>query len=391
MSESVVVAEDHPATPADMRRESWLWVLRRTAGQLLKDKLTDWAATLTYYSVLSIFPGILVLSAMLSMLGPNATGSLIDTVREIGPGSGTALLVDALRELDGSSALAGPLAIAGLVTAMWTASGYIGAFIRAVNSIYGTEEGRPIWKTVPLQLGLTAIMMVLVALCGLGVVASGTIADKLGHWLGMGSAGITIWNIAKWPVLALLVSLALATLYWIAPNARQLGFRWLTPGSVLAVFLWIVASAGFAFYAANFGTYNKVYGSLAGAVVFLIWLWLTNLAVLLGAQFDADLARGRRLEQGGSPEDDPVLPPRDAPPPAEDEAAGPDEGKVEPGAATADTSRPKAEPSTPETDPSTPKIEPSAAERVPEPRLLEHGAEPDAPARDKDSHLSSAG
>lgn len=313
MSESVSVRDEHPNAPTDMGRESWWWVLRRTAGQLLEDRLTDSAAALTYYSVMSIFPGILVLTAILGLLGHGATESLIETIRDIGPGNGTDMLVDALRELERSGSLAGPVAIAGLIVAWWTASGYIGAFIRAVNEIYGIEEGRPLWKTVPLQLALTAVMMVMVALCGLGVVASGSIADRLGHWIGIGSGAVTVWNIAKWPVLAVLVSLSLAVLYWLAPNARQLGFRWLTPGSVLAVLLWIAASAGFAVYVSNFGSYNKVYGSLAGAVVFLVWLWITNVAVLLGAQFDADLARGRRLEQGGAPEEDPVLPPRDAP------------------------------------------------------------------------------
>ncbi|WP_067570354.1 YihY/virulence factor BrkB family protein [Nocardia acidivorans] len=313
MSDSAAAEVDSPETPADLRGRSWWWVVRRTVRRVVDGELTDSAAALTYYSVLSLFPGLLVLTALLGLLGHRATRSLIETIQGIGPGSGTALLVDAIEQLDAARSLAGAAAIIGLITALWTASGYIGAFIRAVNTIYGTEEGRPIWQTVPLRLGLTAAVMLLVGLCGIGVVASGDIAARLGDWLGVGTAGVTAWNIAKWPVLAILVSLVLALLYWLAPNARQLGFRWLTPGSILAVLLWIAASTGFAVYVADFGSYNKVYGSLAGAVIFLIWLWLTNVAVLLGAQFDADLARGRRMERGGSPEHDPVLPPREPP------------------------------------------------------------------------------
>ncbi|ASF08953.1 YihY/virulence factor BrkB family protein [Nocardia brasiliensis] len=297
--------------PTVLRWRSWWGVFRRTVTEFLDDNLSDWAAALTYYSVLSIFPGLVVLTAILGALGPSATQSLIDTIQQMGPSSGTALLVDSLRQLQGASQLSGPLAVIGLATALWTASGYIGAFMRASNAIYDTEEGRPIWKTVPVQLGLTALMVVLLALCAIGVVVTGQVAERVGQWLGIGSAAVLVWDIAKWPVLAVLVSLAFALLYWAAPNAQQPGFRWLSPGSVLAVLLWIAASAGFAVYVANFGSYNKVYGSLGGVAVFLIWLWLSNIAVLLGAEFDAELARGRRIEQGFPPDEEPFLPPRD--------------------------------------------------------------------------------
>ncbi|MFI9403787.1 YihY/virulence factor BrkB family protein [Nocardia sp. NPDC052316] len=297
--------------PSVLNWRSWWGVLRRTVTEFLDDNVTDWAAALTYYSVLSIFPGLIVLTALLGALSPSATQSLIDTIQDLGPSSGTALLVDAIKQLQGSRQLAGPLALIGLGTALWTASGYIAAFMRAANAIYDVEEGRPIWKTIPVRVGLTAAMVVLLALCLIGVVATGGIADRIGQWLGVGSAGVLVWDIAKWPVLAVLISLAFALLYWAAPNAQQPGFRWLSPGSVLAVLLWIAASAGFAVYVANFGSYNKVYGSLGGVAVFLVWLWLSNVAVLLGAEFDAELARGRRIEQGLPPDQEPFLPPRD--------------------------------------------------------------------------------
>ncbi|WP_051180036.1 YihY/virulence factor BrkB family protein [Nocardia concava] len=302
-----------PESPTQLGAKSWWGVLRRTVTEFRANNITDWAAALTYYSVLSIFPGLVVLLAVLGLLGPDATRSLIDTVRQIGPSGGTSLLVDAIEQLQGSRSLSGWLAIIGLGSALWTASGYLGAFMRATNSIYHTDEGRPIYKTVPLRLGLTALMVLLIAACALGVVATGTLAQRIGHWLGWGAGVVRVWDIAKWPVLVVLVGLAIALLYWASPNVRQYGFRWLSPGSALAVLIWIAASAGFTLYVSFFGSYNKVYGSLAGAVIFLVWLWLTNIAVLLGAQFDAELARGRRIEQGWPEQAEPVLPPRDEP------------------------------------------------------------------------------
>ncbi|GAB2673993.1 YihY/virulence factor BrkB family protein [Nocardia goodfellowii] len=301
---------DWSVGPTQLKWRSWWGVLRRTVAEFQDDNLMDWAAALTYYSMLSIFPAIIVCTALLGLLGDSQTQTLIQTVEDMGAGSATALLVDAIKELQGSQQIAGPLAIIGLLTALWTASGYIGAFMRAANAVYDVDEGRPIWKTVPVRVGLTALMVVLLAVCAVGVVATGGIADRVGQWLGVGSAGVMAWDIVKWPVLAILISLAFAMLYWVAPNAKQPGFRWLSPGSVLAVVVWIAASAGFAVYVANFGSYNKTYGSLGGVAVFLVWLWISNIAVLLGAEFDAELARGRRIEEGMPPDEEPFLPPR---------------------------------------------------------------------------------
>jgi membrane protein len=252
-----------------------------------------------------------VLTAAVGLVGESATQPLVENVRQLAPGQTQELIVGAVRELEGSGSIAGPVAIIGLLGALWAASGYIGGFMRASNAIYEMEEGRPAWKTLPLRVGLTLAMVVLFGACALGLVLTGGIADRVGRLLGLGDTGVLIWDIAKWPVLALLISLAIALLYWAAPNVRQPGFRWLTPGSALAVLLWVLASAGFAFYVANFASYNKVYGSLAGVVVFLIWLWISNLAVLLGAEFDAELARARQIEGGHPEEKEPFLPPRD--------------------------------------------------------------------------------
>ncbi|GAB1510592.1 YihY/virulence factor BrkB family protein [Actinophytocola sp. KF-1] len=296
-------------TPTDLPKHAWWSALKRTFKEFIDDNLPDWAAALTYYSVLSLFPAVLVLASLIGLVGD--PDKLADNLRQFAPTQAQDTLVDVVKQLAGSASIAGPLAIISLLSALWAASGYLGGFIRASNAIYDVEEGRPIWKTVPLRIALTLTMMVLLTLTAVGVVLSGGIADRVGHALGFGSTGIVVWNIAKWPVLAVLVSLAIAILYWAAPNVRQPGFRWITPGSLVAIVVWAAASAGFAIYVANFASYNKVYGSLAGVVVFLIWLWLSNLAILFGAEFDAELTRGKEVAEGLPEDEEPFLPPRD--------------------------------------------------------------------------------
>lgn len=298
-------------TPTDLPRASWKDTLRNTARGVVKDDLTDWAAALTYYGVLSLFPAIIVLTSITAMLGPSATQTLIDNIRELAPGESATILTDAIGELQSTKGVAGPLAIIGLLGALWTASGYVGAFMRASNAIYEMPEGRPIWKTIPLRLAITAAVVVLLAVSAAGIVVSGAIAERVGSLLGVGSTGVLVWDIAKWPVIALLVSLTFAVLYWAAPNVRRPGFRWVSPGGVLAVLVWALASAAFGFYVANFGSYNKTYGSLGGIIGFLVWLWISNLAVLVGAELDAELARTRAVREGSPPDREPFLPPRD--------------------------------------------------------------------------------
>ena len=308
---AAVSEPEGPTDPTELSKRSWWAVLKRTVREFGKHNLTDWAAALTYYSVLSIFPAVIVLTAVLALLGPSATQTLIDNINAMVPGQGRDVLVNAIKELQHSESFAGPLAIVGLAGALWSASGYIGAFMRASNAIYEMPEGRPVWKTVPLRVGLTLAVVVLLALCTVGVVATGVVAERAGQMLGIGSTGVLVWDIAKWPVLAALVSLAFALLYWASPNVKHPGFRWLTPGGVLAVVVWALASAGFAFYVANFSSYNKIYGSLGGVIGFLVWVWISNIAILLGAELDAELARGQRIEAGQPAEQEPFLPPRD--------------------------------------------------------------------------------
>jgi membrane protein len=276
------------------------------------DNITVWAAALTYYGVLSIFPGLLLLVTVLRLFGKDTVQKVIDNVGGVAPGSTGTIVGDAARNLqEGQQSTAGILAIVSLAAALWSASGYIGAFMQASNAIYDVPEGRPIWKTLPIRLGVTIVTGVLLTAAALMVVFTGPVAKQAGKAVGIGDAAVTVWSIAKWPVLIVIISLLFALLYWASPNARHGGFRWVSPGSVLAVLLWLIASAGFGFYVANFGSYNKTYGSLAAVIVFLVWLWISNIAILLGAEFDAELQRSRAIQAGHPETDEPYVELRD--------------------------------------------------------------------------------
>ncbi|MFJ9776332.1 YihY/virulence factor BrkB family protein [Kitasatospora sp. NPDC101157] len=304
-------AEQGPDAPTRVPARGWLGVLKGTGREFLDDELSDRAAALTYYGVLAIFPALLVLVSVLGLVGTSATNEVLDNLQKLAPGSAREVLHTAVTQLQASRSTGGVLAVVGLAGSLWSASGYIGAFIRAGNAVYDIREGRPVWKTLPLRLGLTSLMMLLLLASSVIVVFTGPLAERAGQVLGLGHTAVTVWSIAKWPVLVVLVSFMIALLYWAAPNVRGRGFRWVSPGSVLAVLLWLVLSGGFAAYVANFGSYNKTYGTLAGVIVFLVWLWLSNLAILLGLEFDAELARERAIEGGMPPEEEPYVPPRD--------------------------------------------------------------------------------
>ncbi|MEU6258168.1 YihY/virulence factor BrkB family protein [Streptomyces sp. NPDC047043] len=304
--------EDEKESPSRLPARSWRAVLRRTGKELLDDELADRAAALTYYGVLSLFPALLVLVSLLGVVGRSATDRLLDNIGDLAPGPARDILRDAVVQLGDSGGTGSVLAVVGLLAALWSASGYVGAFIRTSNAVYDLPEGRPVWKLTPLRLALTVTLMVLLAASALIVVFTGPLAERAGRTIGFGDAAIAVWGIAKWPVLLLLVVLMIALLYWAAPNVRGRGFRWISPGSVLATLIWLAASAGFAVYAANFGSYNKTYGTLSGAIVFLVWLWLSNLAILLGLEFDAELARERAVTyEGRAPTEEPYVEPRD--------------------------------------------------------------------------------
>ena len=299
-----------PETPAQLSRGAWLAAGKRAAKEFSTDFLQDRAAALTYYGMLAIFPALLVLVSLLGLIGKSATQPLIINLAQAAPSTVRQTLLTAVNHLQHSHASAGLAAIIGIVAGLWSASSYIAAFMRASNAIYDVPEGRPAWKTLPIRLGVTIVMMVLLIAAAFIVVVTGGLARHVGHVLGIGSVALTVWNIAKWPVLLLIVSLMLAILYWASPNAKQ-GFRWLSPGSVIAVVGWLIASGLFALYVANFGHYNKVYGSIAGVIIFLIWMWISNSVVLFGAEFNAELQRGRAIAAGLPPEKEPFAELRD--------------------------------------------------------------------------------
>ncbi|MBC2876600.1 MULTISPECIES: YihY/virulence factor BrkB family protein [Streptomyces] len=312
-----------PDEPTQLRAGSWWSVLRRTAKEFVDDELADRAAGLTYYTMLSLFPALLVLVSLLGVVGKSATEKLLANLDHLAPGPVQDILTGAVRQAGASGGAGSVLAVAGLLGALWSASGYVAAFIRASNAVYDIKEGRPVWKLTPLRLVVTLVLMLLATASALIVVFTGGIARQAGTALGVGDEALTVWSVVKWPVLVLLVTVMIAMLYWAAPNVRGRGVRWVTPGSLVALVLWMAVSAGFAVYVANFGTYNKVYGTFAGLIVFLMWLWFTNLAILLGLEFDAELSRERAI-LGGHPEgEEPYVPPRDtrAWPPGDDGAA----------------------------------------------------------------------
>jgi membrane protein len=308
--------EAAPDAPTDISAGGWLNTAKRAFAEFRADDMMTWAAALTYYAVLSLFPALLVLVALIGLVGeyPETSDAILDIVASIGPSSAVDTLRGTIEGVVQSSGGAGALLGAGLLTAIWSASGYIGAFFKAANAIYEVKEGRPFWKLRPLQLALTVFFLVLTAFGAVVFVASGSIAESIGDVVGLGGTAVTVWTYAKWPVLALAVMTLIAFLYWSAPNVKQPKLHWLTPGGAVGLITMIVASAAFAFYVANFGSYNKTFGTLAFVPLFLTWLWISNLALLFGAEFDAELERQRKIEAGMRPVDaEPFLPAREEP------------------------------------------------------------------------------
>ncbi|WP_191874584.1 YihY/virulence factor BrkB family protein [Streptomyces filipinensis] len=305
------VEQAAPDTPAKLPRRAWAAVFKGSLREFRDDELTDRAAALTYYGVLALFPALLVLVSLLAVAGRSATDKVLADLRHLAPGSARDIITRAVEQLQNNAGTGSVMAVVGLVLAVWSASGYVAAFIRAANAVYDMPEGRPVWKILPVRVGVTLVLMVLAVASALIVVFTGGLARRAGQALGAGDMALTVWSIAKWPVLVVLVTMMIAILYWATPNARVKGFRWITPGSVLALAIWMIASAGFAFYVGNFASYNKTYGTMAGVIVFLVWLWISNLAILLGLEFDAETVRQRAVAGGHPPEAEPYTQPRD--------------------------------------------------------------------------------
>jgi membrane protein len=300
-----------PDSPTDLPRSSLVAVLKRARVEFKRDNLTDLAASLTYYGLLSIAPALVVLVAALGLLGRDATAQVVDQVQAVAPGSSADFVRTLIAQAQANRTGAGLGAVLGLLVALWSASGYVSAFMRASNVVYDIPEGRPIWKTVPIRVGVTLFAVVVMIVSAVIVVVSGPVAEQVGGLVGAGDTALLVWGVLKWPVLLILVSVLFAVLFWASPNAKQGGVKWVSPGGIIAVVIWLVVSGLFAVYVAFFSSYNKTYGSLAGVVVFLVWLWLTNIAILLGAEVNAELDRSRAIAEGVPEDLEPFAEPRD--------------------------------------------------------------------------------
>jgi membrane protein len=297
----------------DDARTDWGGVVRRTVAESREDNLPDLAAALTYYSILSIFPALIALVSIAGIVGQPATKPLLTNIGAFTPSAARDILHSAVTGLTQGRSSAGLVFILGLIGAIWAASAYVAAFMRAANVVWDVEEGRPIWKTLGVRVGVTVVTVVLLTAAAIAVVLTGGVARKAGTLLGIGDTGVRIWDVAKWPVLVLIAALIFGLLYYASPNVRHGTFRSILPGGVTAVLLWLAASALFALYVANFGSYNKTYGSLGAIVVFLVWLWISNIAILVGAELNAELARGRAIAEGKPADREPYLRPRGIP------------------------------------------------------------------------------
>jgi membrane protein len=287
-------------SPTGLPRGTWGGTLKRTVREFKEDKLQHWAAALTYYAILSIFPALLVMVSLVGLVADPArvTKVLTDTVSELGPSTAASTFQGPIESITSNRGAAGVLFVVGVVAALWSASSYVSAFTEACNSIYEVGEGRPFWRLKPLQLAVTFVLILLAAFVALALVLSGPIATALGSSLGMGDTALTLWRFAKWPAMIVLVLLIFGVLYYTSPNARVRGVRWVTIGALVALLAWIVASVVFAIYVANFVSYDKTYGTLGGVVVFLLWMWITNMAILLGAELNAETERAHQLHRG---------------------------------------------------------------------------------------------
>jgi membrane protein len=321
---------DKPDSPDDLTKQSWFYVIRKTAREFSDDQCTDLAAALTYYSVLALFPAAIAILSLVGLVGqgPKTVDALLTILRDVGASGAADILGPTLTQLSNTSN-SGLALILGLAAALWSASGYVGAFGRGMNRIYEIDEGRPVWKLRPAMLLVTLITVVLTALVALGLVLTGPAAQAVGDAVGLGSTVVTVWSIAKWPIMLAVVILIVALLYYATPNVKQPKFRWISIGAVVAIVTWMLASAAFGLYVANFASYDKTYGSLAGVIVFLLWLWITNLALLSGAELDAELERGRELQAGMPAEETIQLPARDTR--KSDKAAKKDRADIEAG------------------------------------------------------------
>ena len=301
-----------PDSPTDMSRPAWFYAAKRAVSEFSKDKVTDLAAGLTFFSVLSLFPMLLAVVSLLGVFGQGerTAETLNEWIAQFAPEDVSELLSGPISGLATQSG-AGLALVTGILGALWASSGYVGAFSRAMNRIYEVEEGRPFWKHKPQMLLLTVAIVVIIVLVVVALVLSGPVARSIGNLIGIGETTVLIWNIAKWPVVVALAVVAIAMLYYFSPNVKQPRFRWVSLGAVIALVTSAIAVALFSVYVTNFASYNATYGVIGSVIVLLLGLWIINTVLLLGAEIDAEIERGRQL-QGGLPAEETIqLPPRE--------------------------------------------------------------------------------
>jgi membrane protein len=297
--ESTTVRRDY--RPEGDTAQTGLWsTVKRTLTEFQEDNLSDWAAALTYYGLLSLFPALIAMVSLIGIFGDpkTTTAKLTEIITELGPESGAETFEGPIKSIVENQSAAGFAFVIGLAVALWSASGYVGAFIRASNIIYEPPEGRPFWKLRPLQVAVTLAMIVMMALLAVGLVLTGPVVEAIANPIGLSSTAVDVWNVAKWPVMAAIFILMVDVLFYASPNVKLRGFKWVTPGALVAIVVWAIASALFALYVANFGSYDKTYGTLAGLVVLLLWFWITNLAILFGHQLNAERERSAEIDEG---------------------------------------------------------------------------------------------
>lgn len=301
-----------PDSPRELDKPNWKYILKKTLREFNKDQCPDLAAALTYYAVLSLFPAILALVSLIGLFGDpqKTTDALLQVIKGFVPAETVGTVGGVVEDLANAPA-AGFTLVIGLATALWSASGYVGAFGRAMNRVYEVDEGRPFIKLRGTMLVVTLLSVVIIAILAGMLVLSGPVSEAVGGLIGLSGVFLAVWNIAKWPVMVALMIVIIAVLYYATPNVKQPKFKWMSMGSAIALFVFVLASVGFGFYVGNFGNYNKTYGALGGVIVMLLWLWILNMSLLFGAEFDAEMERGRQLQAGIKAEETIQLPPRD--------------------------------------------------------------------------------
>lgn len=300
----------HPEVTVD--KPIWFYVVRRTLRNFVAHRAVDLAAALTYYAVFAAVPALIALVSTLALVGRSeqVVEGMLRVVAELAPESATDTIQPVIERVAASPS-AGLGLLLGLLGALWSASAYVGAFGRAMNTVFQVEEGRPIWKLRPHVLLVTTILLTLVSTVATALVVSGPIAVAIGRAVGLADTTVRLWNTAKWPIVLLLVVVVVTLLYYGTPNVRRPKVRLFSAGAVVAIAGWILASLGLAYYVSRFSTYDATYGSLAGVIVFLLWLWITNIALMFGAELDAEVERSRQLRAGIPAEVSLQLPMRD--------------------------------------------------------------------------------